>query len=207
MKRQIDCMDGGVTALDIESMARYWSQDAENYGNIIQDELASFRVEAWQKLLREKMPADTSRVLDFGCGPAFFSIILAKMGLEVTAVDCSEGMLAQARQLIETTGVSVDLQQMDINQLDFATGSFDVIVSRNVTWTLSNPWQVLQNANDCCDQGNAYCCLMPIGICPCMMRIWPGGQKTGGRNVCVSMAMLWRLLMRLLSPSTHCSCP
>lgn len=42
-------------------------------------------------------------------------------------------MLAQARQLIEMTGVSVDLQQMDINQLDFATGSFDVIVSRNVT--------------------------------------------------------------------------
>ena len=40
--------------MDIESMARYWSQDAENYGNIIQDELASFRVEAWQKLLREK---------------------------------------------------------------------------------------------------------------------------------------------------------
>ncbi|MCI7260535.1 MAG: class I SAM-dependent methyltransferase [Selenomonadales bacterium] len=29
----------------------------------------------------EKMPADTSRVLDLGCGPAFFSIILAKMGL------------------------------------------------------------------------------------------------------------------------------
>ena len=46
MKREIDCMDGGVTALDIESLARYWSQDAENYGNIIQDELASFRVEA-----------------------------------------------------------------------------------------------------------------------------------------------------------------
>ena len=54
-------------------MARYWSQDAENYGNIIQDELASFRVEAWQKLLREKMPTDTHRVLDLGCGPAFFS--------------------------------------------------------------------------------------------------------------------------------------
>ena len=130
--------------VDIESMARYWSQDAENYGNIIQDELASFRVEAWQKLLREKMPADTHRVLDLGCGPAFFSIILAKMGLEVTGVDCAEGMLAQARQLIGLTGVSVDLQQMDINHLDFAAGSFDVIVSRNVTWTLSNPWQVYE---------------------------------------------------------------
>ena len=133
-----------MTKMDIESMARYWSQDAENYGNIIQDELASFRVEAWQKLLREKMPADTHRVLDLGCGPAFFSIILAKMGPEVTGVDCAEGMLAQARQLIGLTGVSVDLQQMDINQLDFAAGSFDVIVSRNVTWTLSHPWQVYE---------------------------------------------------------------
>ena len=43
-----------VLGLNIDSMARYWSQDAENYGNIIADELASFRVEAWQKLLREK---------------------------------------------------------------------------------------------------------------------------------------------------------
>ena len=59
--------------MDIESMARYWSQDAENYGNIIQDELASFRVEAWQKLLREKMPADTHRVLDLGAGPGLWS--------------------------------------------------------------------------------------------------------------------------------------
>lgn len=62
--------------MDIESMARYWTQDAENYGNIIQHELASFRVEAWQKFLQEKMPAGTRRVLDLGCGPGFFSIIL-----------------------------------------------------------------------------------------------------------------------------------
>ena len=36
--------------MDIESMARYWSQDAENYGDIIRKELASFRVD----LLRRK---------------------------------------------------------------------------------------------------------------------------------------------------------
>ena len=80
--------------MDIESMARYWSQDAENYGDIIRKELVSFRVEAWQNYLREKLPVDTRKVLDLGCGPGFFSIILAKMGYEVTAVDCSEGMLA-----------------------------------------------------------------------------------------------------------------
>ncbi|MBQ5502597.1 MAG: methyltransferase domain-containing protein [Selenomonas sp.] len=130
-----------VLGLNIDSMARYWSQDAENYGNIIADELASFRVEAWQKLLREKLPAGTKKVLDLGCGPAFFSIILAKMGYEVTAVDCSAGMLEQARALIEGAGVEVKLQQMDINHMDFPDGAFDAIVSHNVTWTLSSPWQ------------------------------------------------------------------
>ena len=130
--------------MDIESMARYWSQDAENYGDIIRKELASFRVEAWQKYLQEKMPADTRKVLDLGCGPGFFSIILAKMGYEVTAVDCSEGMLAQARKLVESAGSEITIKQMDINHLDFSHAAFDAIVSRNVTWTLSNPWQVYE---------------------------------------------------------------
>ena len=128
--------------MDIESMARYWSQDAENYGDIIRKELASFRVEAWQNYLREKLPADTRTVLDLGCGPGFFSIILAKMGYEVTAVDCSAGMLAQANQLIKRAGIEITLQQKDINHPEFPDDSFDAIVSRNVTWTLSNPWQV-----------------------------------------------------------------
>ena len=45
-------------------MARYWSQDAENYGNIIEGELSSFRVGAWQRLLKEKMPAGAKKILD-----------------------------------------------------------------------------------------------------------------------------------------------
>ena len=50
--------------MDIDSMARYWSQDAENYGNIIGEELSSFRVGAWQRLLKDKLPAGASKVLD-----------------------------------------------------------------------------------------------------------------------------------------------
>ena len=126
----------------IDSMARYWSQDAENYGNIIEGELSSFRVEAWQKLLREKLPEGTRQVLDLGCGPGFFSIILHEMGYEVTSVDCSEGMLEQAKSMISRAGAKAELRQMDINHMDFADGSFDAIVSRNVTWTLSDPWHV-----------------------------------------------------------------
>ena len=32
--------------MNLETMQRYWSEDASNYGQIIEDELASFRVEA-----------------------------------------------------------------------------------------------------------------------------------------------------------------
>ena len=123
-------------------MARYWSQDADNYGNIIAGELSSFRVGAWQRLLKEKMPAGAKRILDLGCGPGFFSIILYKLGYDVTAVDCSDGMLEQARTMTGKAGANVTLQQMDINHLEFEDGTFDAIVSRNVTWTLSDPWLV-----------------------------------------------------------------
>lgn len=127
--------------MDIDSMARYWTQDAENYGNIIEGEL-SIRVGAWQSLLAEKLPASGRQILDLGCGPGFFSIILDKMGYEVTAVDCSMGMLEQAREMIDRAGAKVILRQMDINHMDFPDGSFDAIVSRNVTWTLADPWHV-----------------------------------------------------------------
>ena len=66
--------------MNLETMQRYWSEDAGNYGQIIEDELASFRVEAWKKFLSCQLPHHTQDVLDFGCGPGFFSIILADMG-------------------------------------------------------------------------------------------------------------------------------
>ena len=128
--------------MDIESMAKYWTEDSDNYGKIIADELRSFRFEEWQKLFREKLPPKARRVLDVGCGPGFFSILLAKMGYDVTAIDCSEGMLAKARMLSEQMGAEVGFHQMDAAEMEFESDSFDAIVSRNVTWTLADPWKV-----------------------------------------------------------------
>ena len=64
-----------------EKINEYWSSDSDNYDRIIHDELASFRVAGWQKLIEaqaERKPP--LRVLDCGCGPGFFTIILAKAG-------------------------------------------------------------------------------------------------------------------------------
>ena len=66
-------------------------------GNIIADELASFRMAAWQQLLRNKLPAHAETVLDLGCGPGFLSIVAATLGYQVTGIDSSPAMLRIAK--------------------------------------------------------------------------------------------------------------
>ena len=121
-------------------MGRYWSADALHYGNIVRDELASFRREAWMERFGELLPS-ASCVLDFRCGPGFFSIVLAALGHTVTGVDISTQMVEQARANVSTERLPLKptFLHSEKDLAAFADASFDVIVSRNVTWTLSDP--------------------------------------------------------------------
>ena len=56
-----------------EEIDRLWSEDAQNYDNVIQAELRSFRTSAWQEQILSHFSGDTPlKILDVGCGPAFF---------------------------------------------------------------------------------------------------------------------------------------
>ena len=127
-----------------EIMAQHWNEDAVNYGDIIADELASFRVTAWQQLLRNKLPAHAETVLDLGCGPGFLSIIAATLGYQVTGIDSSPAMLRIAESNANALGQQtkqIVWRELDIANIGsaFPAASFDVILSRNVTWTLPDP--------------------------------------------------------------------
>jgi SAM-dependent methyltransferase len=65
------------------------------------------------------------RVLDYGCGHAMASVVLARRGAQVTAFDLSAGYLAEARQRAMANAVSIDLIQANGERLPFADGSFD----------------------------------------------------------------------------------
>jgi SAM-dependent methyltransferase len=65
------------------------------------------------------------RVLDFGCGHAMASVVLARRGAVVTAFDLSGGYLAEARRRASANGVSIDLVQGDGERLPFADGAFE----------------------------------------------------------------------------------
>ena len=66
-----------------------------------QKELEGMQKEAWLEVLTEQFPdedKDCLQILDVGCGPGFFTRILAEAGYRVTAVDYTPGMLKKARK-------------------------------------------------------------------------------------------------------------
>ena len=122
---------------EIES---YWESRADVYSQSIKEELNSFKREVWQDLIskhvREKGEV---KALDVGCGPGFFTILMSELDYEVTAVDCTLDMLAEARENTEAAGYSAEFLKGDVHSLPFADNSFDLIVCRNLVWNLVEP--------------------------------------------------------------------
>lgn len=71
----------------LEKIRKYWNQRAEGYAKSNQEELEGAERTYWEKQLLQSLKGkDYKKVLDIGCGPGFFSVLLAQMGYEVTAV-------------------------------------------------------------------------------------------------------------------------
>ena len=127
----------------LEQIRQYWNSRAEGYTLSNREELEDeHRIFLWEQQIRRALNGRICRhVLDVGCGPGFFSVLLARLGYEVTAVDYTENMLAEARKNAVHYGVNIDFRRMDAQKLDFEDGIFDLVISRNVLWNLEQPEQ------------------------------------------------------------------
>ena len=129
----------------------YWTNRARGYSEYNQQEMADARRTMWRdKLLclldgqfPEKNPQEI-QILDVGTGPGFFAILLTEAGYKVTAVDYTEEMLKEAQQNAGSLAESIVWKRGDAQDLDVESDSFDVIVTRNVTWNLPNPAKAYQ---------------------------------------------------------------
>jgi ubiquinone/menaquinone biosynthesis C-methylase UbiE len=124
----------------------YWTQRAPSYSEVNREELSTDRREAWKQVLVERIAArfpnrepDEIHVLEVGTGPGFFAILLAEAGYRVTAIDLTPSMLDEARRNAGKLCACIDFREMNAQNLAFDDESFDVIVSRNVTWNLPEP--------------------------------------------------------------------
>ena len=137
----------------LDEIESYWSTRTEGYSEVNEKELKGMQKKAWLKTLEsgflEKKLSDNDkeqlRILDIGTGPGFFPMILAEAGYHVTAVDYTPGMLEKAAEnvakFIGEKSSNIEFKRMDAQALEFEDESFDVIISRNLTWNLPHPDQ------------------------------------------------------------------
>jgi ubiquinone/menaquinone biosynthesis C-methylase UbiE len=122
-----------------EQVAAHWSRRAPSFDD---DFGHSIRTPgeraAWDRIfalvLGDRRSLDA---LDVGCGTGFLSFELAQRGHRVTGVDFSDAMLAEARR--KAQNAIVRFQHADAEALPFEAGSFDLVISRHVLWTLPHP--------------------------------------------------------------------
>lgn len=119
-----------------EEITNYWTKRSEGFLEQRRQELHSPLAQRFDGLLRRQLPGEHLRILDVGCGTGFFTILLSRAGHETIGVDLTPDMVRGAQKLAMEEGADCEFRVMDAENLDFPDGSFDAVVSRNLTWTL-----------------------------------------------------------------------
>ena len=130
----------------LEENRQYWTGRASGYSEVNQLELATQQRQKWSDCLHAEIARqfpdcapESLRVLEVGTGPGFFAILLREKGYDVTAIDLTPAMLTEAKKNAGELAGKIRWMEMNAEALDFADASFDVVVSRNLTWNLPHP--------------------------------------------------------------------
>ena len=122
-----------------ERIVRYWGKRSESFLEQRRAELHSSMADRWAQEINSRIPCERKlKILDVGCGTGFFTILMAKQGHEVIGTDLTPEMVENAAILAKEENIKCEFRIMDAENLKFEDESFDVILSRNLTWTLPN---------------------------------------------------------------------
>ncbi len=121
----------------LDDIRRYWDADAPTYDlsprHRPQDPVVQA---AWTAALERLLPAPPSRVLDCGAGTGFLTLIAARLGHQVTALDLSTAMLDRLRTAADAEQLDV---QVVVGPADDPPAGFDAVMQRHLLWTLPDP--------------------------------------------------------------------
>lgn len=131
-------------------LAALWDDDATTYDGRARHGIRyPDERQAWRRLVAAVLgdPAHSAmprlRVLDVGTGTGVLAMLAAELGHDVTGIDLSEGMLAQARRRALDAGIAVTWLAGDAADPPVEPASFDAVVGRHVIWTLPDPEHAL----------------------------------------------------------------
>ena len=118
----------------------YWTQRSHDFGTVRKNELENEMGQRWLREIERFLPEGGSLdILDVGTGTGFFAILLAEKGHRVEGIDLTPAMLEEARWIAKQRNLDITFREMDAQNLDYPNDSFDVVISRNLTWTLPDP--------------------------------------------------------------------
>ena len=118
----------------------YWTRRAHDFSTVRKNELKDEIRGRWLAEINHYLPQSSGlRILDAGTGTGYFAILLSLQGHQVTGIDLTEAMLKEAEETAQDYHADARFLRMDAQALDFPDASFDVIVTRNLTWTLPEP--------------------------------------------------------------------
>jgi ubiquinone/menaquinone biosynthesis C-methylase UbiE len=122
-------------------VAAHWDRRAAHFDEDFGHSIGSpAERTAWDRILDLVIPAGGPLdALDVGSGTGFLALELAARGHRATGIDFAPAMVARARDKAAAQGLAVRFEQGDAEQLPFPDGSFDLVISRHVLWTLPHP--------------------------------------------------------------------
>lgn len=121
-----------------DQIRSYWDVDSATYDHAEGHRpTSSAEQSAWAAAIARLLPAVPSRVLDCGAGTGFLTLIAARLGHKVTALDVSTGMLSHLRTRADAEGLVVDIVEGSAEHPP--PGPFDAVIERHVVWTLPDP--------------------------------------------------------------------
>lgn len=125
-----------------ERVRNYWTRRAADFSTVRRMELQDDISNRWMEVIESKLPRKQGlRILDVGTGTGYFAILLAERGYQVHGIDLTPAMIAEARNIALDRGLTIPFSVMDAQKLEFESESFDVVIARNLTWTLPKPEQ------------------------------------------------------------------
>ncbi len=126
-------------------IATYWNWRSSSYQ--LDGDKSIETVKDWESAINalvSPVKGNHLTALDVGTGPGQLAFYLARKGFQATGIDISAGMVDRARQKARELGLCADFQTGDAENLAFEDNTFDVVVTRNLVWTLPNPEAAIQ---------------------------------------------------------------
>ena len=109
---------------EMNSIAAKWYADKKNV-----DEMQSWNpaLKQWERSVIQFFPSG-AKILDVGCGLGREAFALSDLGYDVVGIDISKEVISQVKQLSAEKGHHIPFYEYDGEHLNFADGSFDVVL-------------------------------------------------------------------------------